>query len=346
MRRSACTFAVVAFVPLVASAFDWATWGPPSGGSSVARLGACRIATLTADFTDVNAGEPAGLEYTSVPAMPGRPDGTNPPFQRFMTGPPLQSIARDTVVATLDLNGLGGAPGVVVGIGDQKFQYGVELLDGTGSVIPAAAWSAGVTVTPYHLTYTGSGLIADRNSTFGAPPFGWASFDVQPTPADGAVLTNDGYNDAGGSYAQTGVTTLANLPAHTRWIRLRAKGRDYVDPQTGQHIPLIQSEGVQIYLGLPDQIHYAPDTSILMIPSVQVGAQKYQARLRNVGNFTFALECADALTVPDPALATYDAASAMLTLPSVKVEGTTYVDVRLRDLGNYTFVLESATPQP
>lgn len=347
MRRSACTFAVVALVPIMASAFDWANWGSPSGGSSVGSLGACRSATLTADFTDITAGVPAGVEYTSAPAMPGRPDGTNPPFQRFMTGPPPQLlIARDTVVATLDLTGLGGAPGVVVGIGDQKFQYGIELLDGSGSVIPAAAWTAGVTVTSYHLTYAGSGLIADQNSTLGAPPFGWASFDVPPTSADGAVLTNDGFNDAGGWYTQTGVTTLANLPVQTRWIVLRAKGREYVDPQTGQRTPMTQPEGVQIYLGLTNQISYAPDTGILMIPSVQVGAEKYQARLRNVGSFTFALECADALTVPDPALATYDGASALLTLPSVTVGGATYVDVRLRNVGGYTFVLESATPQP
>ena len=41
----------------------------------------------------------------------------------------------------------------------------------------------------------------------------------------------------------------------------------------------------------------------------------------------------------------YDAASAMLAIPSVKVGNNTYINVTLHNIGNYTFVLQSATLQ-
>jgi len=41
----------------------------------------------------------------------------------------------------------------------------------------------------------------------------------------------------------------------------------------------------------------------------------------------------------------YDPGTSILTIPSVKVGGDTYLDVTLRNVGNYTFVLQGAAAQ-
>jgi len=91
-------------------------------------------------------------------------------------------------------------------------------------------------------------------------------------------------------------------------------------------------------------ISYDSATGILAIPSVSVGSATYvNVTLRNVGpGYRFDLQSATAQVPPGPALATYDLASGMLTLPSVTVGSTTY-DVTMQDTGNYTFVLKTAS---
>lgn len=335
MRR-ALAIALMLTAPVTAQAdFEWATWGPPSGNTSIARFSTCQAGNLTADFTGVSAGVPAGSEFTSNPPIYGRPDEKNPPFQRFMSGPSTPPvITQGAIVATLDLAGIAGASKIILGIGDQKFQYGVELQNASG-VIPAQTWTSSVAVVSYNITYTASGLIADRNSTLGAPLV--MSNSDRTTSLQDGILTNDGHNDAGGTYTQTGLTTL-ELPAGTQKIVLTAQSK-----------PLTQQpEGLQIYLGadLPQVISYQPATSMLTIPSVQVGTTMYSATLKNIGDYTFALQCALQQAASGSTPATYDAASTVLTLPSVKVDSTTYVNVTLQNVGNYTFKLLSATAQP
>ncbi|MEW6603011.1 MAG: hypothetical protein AB1499_18715, partial [Nitrospirota bacterium] len=61
------------------------TWGTPSGSTLIGTFSGYQTVTLTADFTNMSAGI-AGSEYTSDPSVPGRPDNTNPPFQRIVSG--------------------------------------------------------------------------------------------------------------------------------------------------------------------------------------------------------------------------------------------------------------------
>jgi hypothetical protein len=69
------------------AALEWATWGPPSGNTSIGVFSNGQQVTLAANFGDITAGVPAGVEFTSSPPLPGRPDDTNPSFQRTITGP-------------------------------------------------------------------------------------------------------------------------------------------------------------------------------------------------------------------------------------------------------------------
>ncbi len=112
-------------------------------------------------------------------------------------------------------------------------------------------------------------------------------------------------------------------------------------------------------------------TGNLSIPSVAVGSDVYTdvtLALTDPGTLTFALRGATLGPPSTAALATYDTASAVLTLPSVMVsqvmtaassnrrwalravpsavEDTTYTNVTLQNIGNFTFRLLSATLAP
>jgi len=166
--------------------------------------------TLAGNFTDITAGVTAGTEFTSVPPIPGRPDDTNPPFQRMMTGQPPSPpnfLAAGTLVAALDLGNITVTNATTLGLADLKQNgvfYTLQLRDASLAVLPVT----GIVVTPYNVSYTG-GLIADLNT-------------VLNTTTEPGKLTNDNTHDAGGSYSHTGLTTFSNLPAGTRYISLYA----------------------------------------------------------------------------------------------------------------------------
>jgi hypothetical protein len=220
MKQSQQLVAVLAILSLpwpAHAALQWATWGNPSGNRSTATFVDGQTVELTADFTGISAGEPAGLEFTSAPPIPGRPNNTNPPFTRMITGTPGMNVSAGALVAELNLTGLPAGASVVFGLGDQRdtFVYRLELRDAARAVLPLT----GVVVTPYDLTYRGSSLIADLN-----------------TILIGNQLIVDQVHTAGGSYRHTGLTTFSNLPPATRYISLYAA-------------QLQESEGIQIHLG-------------------------------------------------------------------------------------------------
>lgn len=90
-------------------------------------------------------------------------------------------------------------------------------------------------------------------------------------------------------------------------------------------------------------VTYDPATGILSVPSVAVAGDTYvDVTLQNVGpGYTFSLKTATRQVPSGSAIARYDAASGVLTLPSVAV-GTAFYDVTMHNTGGYTFVLQSA----
>lgn len=206
---------ISAFIVLVASAtstnanagVEWATWGAASGATSTGTFPSGGTVVLTADFTDINGGEPAGAEYTADPAPPGRPDGTNPPFTRMMTGTPGGDVPNGAAVLTLDLTDLPADANVIFGLADQCScdNYRMEVLDGSLDSLSLA----GIVVMPYNITYFnplyGSTYVADFNSIF-----------------VGDLLYADQVHDAGSDYGHTGLTTFSELPSGARYIKLYA----------------------------------------------------------------------------------------------------------------------------
>ncbi len=200
---------------------EWAFWGPTSVGTTTGVFSNGQQVVLNANFTDISAGVLPGGEFTSSPQLPGRPDNTNPSFQRLMTGVPGTFLAAGTPVATIDLSGITVNSSTIIGLGDLKqggVYYVLEFRDDTGAGLPVS----GIVVTPYNVTYTG-GLVADLNSL------------LNITTAPGK-LTVDNIHDAGGTYSHTSLTTFSNLPAGTSYIRISA-GFD------NQEV-----EGIQVYV--------------------------------------------------------------------------------------------------
>jgi hypothetical protein len=233
-----------------AAAMEWATWTGPSGSTATGTFVGGPSVVLTANFFDITGGVTAGTEYTSSPALPGRPNNTNPSFQRFMTGVLGTGIPAGTAVATLDLGGITVNASTAVGFADFKTNgvaYKLECRDAAGTVLPLN----GIVFTKYNLTYNYSlgalnGQIADINS------------GLDLTVALYGRLGYDFNNDAGGTYSHTGLTTYSNLPAGTRFVTLRA----WNDGQ--------EPEGVQAYVGtdsatgvaIADSVGTASDKSL------------------------------------------------------------------------------------
>ena len=99
---------------------------------------------------------------------------------------------------------------------------------------------------------------------------------------------------------------------------------------------------------LAQAITFDSATGIVNIPSVKVGSDTYvnvTLKITNPASYSFMLQGATQQTPPGPAIATYDGASAILTLPSVQVGSAKYLDVTLLNTGNYNFRLQTATEQ-
>lgn len=93
---------------------------------------------------------------------------------------------------------------------------------------------------------------------------------------------------------------------------------------------------------------YDAATATVTIPSVSVGPTTFTGvTLKNRGDFVFDLTgYAGQPAVAFPGVASYDAASGVLTLPAVKVGDATFIDVKLLNAGNYVFSLQAATALP
>jgi hypothetical protein len=238
----------------VSAAVTWPTWTGPVGNVSTARFPGGQTVTLTGNFTDITAGVPAGVEFTASPSIPGRPDNTNPSFQRVMTGVPGTALPAGTVVAAVDLGGMAGLGGAILGFGDLKqggVYYKLELRDASSTLLPLT----GIVVTPYNVTYS-NGLMADLNSLL----------ETTSGPLLGR-LSLDNNHDAGGTHTHTSLTTYSNLPIGTRFVTLLA----WIDQQ--------EVEGIQVYVGatgnpgvaITDSSGTADDKSVSLGTAVQAG---------------------------------------------------------------------------
>ena len=204
--------------PALASAatLEWALWGNVVSDSRTGSFSDGRTVQLTGTLTGFGA-PTAGTDYTASPAIPGTAGNGNPSFVRLSTGPIGTTLNANDVIATIDLGTLMVDDSTIFGLADQRSgrQYRVELRDESQNLLSLT----GIIVTPYNLTYTSDGLIADYNSTL-----------------VGDLLLVDGVHDAGGSYLHTGLTTFSNLPAATRSIRVVSN--------------IVQdAEGIQLYVG-------------------------------------------------------------------------------------------------
>jgi hypothetical protein len=246
----AAIFSVILLQPLMTeAAVEWASWGPPAGNTSIGAFSGDKTVTLTANFTDITAGVAAGGEYTSDPVVTGRPDNTNPPFQRIMTGTPATLIANGDQIAYLDLTGITVDENTTFGLADQKSGnlYRLELLDATLAVLDLT----GVQVNDYNITYASSGLVADYNSIL----------TIVGVPSSGLVLYVSPVHDAGGFYSHTGLTTFSNLPAGTRYIALISRS-------------VQEAEGIQIYLGADFSPGSFPNLIVTFINNPPAGKRR------------------------------------------------------------------------
>lgn len=195
------TISLLGFLaPMPAAALDWAIWSDPVAGSSTGSFASGETVELVA-LIESGFAAAAGSDYTSEPAIPGTIGNGNPPFTRMLTGPVQSTINADDVIATLDLSGISVDSNTTFGLADQRSgrQYRLELRDAAHDLLPLT----GVQVTPYDITYIGSGLIADYSTLL----------------IDDLLLVNS-VHDAGGFYIHTGLTTFSNLPTATRSIWL------------------------------------------------------------------------------------------------------------------------------
>lgn len=218
MLHRASLLLLTLFASTVASAasLEWAAWDNVVGNGRTGSFTDGRTVQLTG-FVE-GAGAPlANTEYTSNPAIPGTVGNGNPSFVRVLTGPAGTTINANDVIATIDLGTVIVDPGTTFGIADQRLgrQYRIEIRDASQALLDLT----GVVVTPYNLSYTADGLVADYNSQL-----------------IGGILYVDGTHDAGGFYLHTGLTTLSNLPATARSITLVSNIFQDV-------------EGIQLYMG-------------------------------------------------------------------------------------------------
>ena len=137
-----------------------------------------------------------------------------------------------------------------------------------------------------------------------------------------------------------------------------SNARAYIDPiiqidpnyEFAQYFAIEYASGaLEVEEAVEEMIAFDPVTGILSIPSVHVGGDTYvdvTLQLANPDDVTLEFLGGTQQLPPGPALASYDLASGVLTLPSVRVGSQTYIDVTLLEIGNFNFRLQSATPAP
>ena len=211
---------------------EWAAWGTPNGTTNSGSFSTGDFVQLTSFFDGITAGVPAGGEYISDPPIPGVPDGTNPTFQRIVTGSPHPTVlANGATVASLDLTTVDVDTATTFGLADLKsgLWYQLELQDSFDNPLSLA----GVRLSHYNLTLTGGVFIAD--------------YDLTLNPTTGLILVNSIHEVPTAIYQHSGLTLFDHLPLLTRRIVLKT-GRSE------------DSEGISIYLGIPSTTPVAPTT--------------------------------------------------------------------------------------
>lgn len=230
MNRIPCLLGllILSVPPGALGSTEWAVWNTaPSNLASTGSFADGRTVQLTSFFETIGGPQAAGTIYSVSPAVPGQLDGRNPSFTYALTGPgPYpNTIARDDVVASIDLANFTVNADTILGLADLKFQYRLELQDSAHNPLALT----GLQFVDYNLTYDGSGLVADLGCFLQAAAAG-------TTPA-GVIFPGGSGHDAGGFYTHTGLCTFTNLPAETKFIQLLARGISQ------------ETEGIQVYLG-------------------------------------------------------------------------------------------------
>lgn len=212
---------------------DWATWGSPSGNTVTGTFSGGATITLTSFFDNISGGAAAGTGWNSAdPLLPGRPDGTNPPYMQMVTGTPHPTVlAIGAQVLSLDLTGISIDTLTTVGFSDFKGSnwYYLTLLDGAGTPLSLLT----VRVTHYNMVLAGNGWAVD--------------YDLTIDLATGFMRASGPHQVPGAFYLHSGVALLDHLPPLTR--------RVVVTSGLAQ-----ESEGVTIYAGLAATTPVQPTT--------------------------------------------------------------------------------------
>jgi hypothetical protein len=101
---------------------------------------------------------------------------------------------------------------------------------------------------------------------------------------------------------------------------------------------------------LAQQAVFDAGTGVLTVPAVKVGAATYTnvlLGLINAANYSFTLRAATLQEPAGPADTVFNGGTGILSIPSVKVGASTYLNVALQitDAATYTFILTAATLQ-
>jgi len=201
---------------------EWATWGAVSGNTVTATFESGPTATLTSFFDGISNGATAGTEWNTVdPAFPGRPDGTNPPLMRMVSGSPHPVvIANGAQVLSLDLLNVPIDTLTTVGFSDFKSGnwYYLHLQNSSGTDLSLLS----IRLTHFNMKLAGSGWDVD--------------FDLTIDLNSGFMLGNGPHQVPGAFYDHSGVVLIDHLPPQIRRVVVTA-GRNQ------------DSEGLTIYLG-------------------------------------------------------------------------------------------------
>lgn len=214
--------ALCAAMPASQAATEWVEWSRVVGTSTDANgiFSDGRSILVTVNISSIR---PTGEMYTTDPAVPGRPDGTNPSYILAPTGVPGEMIFTDEVIAVFDLSGFPVDAETVLGLADMvgPAVYRIEILDAANNPLSLT----NVEVNNYNIFYppSANSFIADYN------------IDLDPMTG---LLSVNTIHDAnmGSNYVHSGLTTFSNLPVDAAMIRILS-GQDQL------------SEGVQWYFG-------------------------------------------------------------------------------------------------
>jgi len=234
MKLASLSLAILILVSSPAHAqVEWATWGSPGGSNVTGTFNGGATVTLTSFFDDISGGIAAGAGWNSAsPLLPGRPDGTNPPYMQMVTGSPHPVvIANGAQVLSLDLTGITIDTLTTVGFSDFKSGnwYYLKLLDGSDTPLSLLT----LRLTHYDMVLAGSGWAVD--------------YDLSINLNDGFMLAVGPHQVPGAFYDHSGVVLLDHLPPLTRRVVVTS-GRAQ------------DSEGISIYVGRADTTPVKPTT--------------------------------------------------------------------------------------